>query len=332
MPNRELKTFLCHGSEDKPVVRELYSLLRQDGVSPWLDETDILGGQDWDLEIKRAVRTSDVILVCLSSSSVGKEGYVQKEIKFALDIADEKPEGTIFIIPIKLDECEMPERLKKWQWMDYHHEDWYEKLLRALRERAKSIGLAILPGDGPIERIGKPIEEASGRLLYKSVHLRELLRRAKSGEVLENDIEFLPTDTVVGITLEAVEEALRPFSDKLRQDEEKQLILRFIGIRNPFDTWQERNGKTICFQNLSDQVEEKPSFEHVSVRSSNISSIGYDPQKKTLEVRFRDGAVYQYFDVPAYLHSELMNASSHGKFLHRYIINGNFAYRKLDEE
>ena len=99
---RVLKTFLCHGSEDRSFVRDLYSRLRQDGVLPWLDETDILPGQDWDMEIRIAVRNSDVILVCVSCSSVGKEGYFQKEIKFALDVAEEKPDGTIFIIPIKL--------------------------------------------------------------------------------------------------------------------------------------------------------------------------------------------------------------------------------------
>ncbi len=220
MANRELKTFLCYGSEDTLIVRELYARLRQDGVDPWLDETDILGGQDWDLEIKRAVRSRDVILVCLSSSSVGKEGYIQKEIKFALDVADEKPEGTIFIIPIKLDNCDIPERLRKWQWIDYQKDDWYGKLIRALRQRAQSLNLAVLPGDGPIERIGKPVEENSGRLLYKSIHLRELLRQVKSGELSEDDIGFLPIDTVVGITFEAVDEVLSPFSDKKRRDEE----------------------------------------------------------------------------------------------------------------
>jgi hypothetical protein len=332
MTKRELKTFLCHGSEDKPVVRELYSQLRQDGVNPWLDETDILGGQNWDLEIRRAVRNSDVILVCLSSSSVGKEGYIQKEIRIALDIADEKPEGTIFIIPIRLDQCEMPERLKQWQRLEYYEKDWYEKLLRALRERAVSLNLEVLPGDGPIERIGKPVEEISGRLLYKSVHLRELLRRAKNGDLLPSDIEYVSPATIVGITFEAVEEALSPFSDKARREEEKELILRFIGIRDPFDFWQEHNSKTYCFQNKEEQPEGKLIIEHVHVDSSNISSIGYDSQRKVLEVRFHNGLTYQYFDVPTYLHQELMNASSHGKFLHRYIINGGYAYRKLDED
>ena len=75
--------------------------------------------------------------VCLSSQSVRKEGFLQKEIKFALDVADEKPEGTIFIIPVKLDECQLPGRLRHWQWVNYFEEDGYSRILRALRSRAE---------------------------------------------------------------------------------------------------------------------------------------------------------------------------------------------------
>ena len=67
-------------------------------MEPWLDEESLLPGQDWDMEIQSALRKADVILVCLSKNSVTKEGYVQKEIKKSLDIADEKPEGELFLI------------------------------------------------------------------------------------------------------------------------------------------------------------------------------------------------------------------------------------------
>jgi hypothetical protein len=60
-----------------------------------------------DLEIRRAVRDSYVVLVCLSNQSTTRTGYLQKEIKFVLDRADEQPEGKIFVIPLKLEECEM---------------------------------------------------------------------------------------------------------------------------------------------------------------------------------------------------------------------------------
>ena len=46
------------------------------------------------MEIEKAVEAADVVIVCLSNTSVSKEGYIQREFKFALDIALEKPEGS----------------------------------------------------------------------------------------------------------------------------------------------------------------------------------------------------------------------------------------------
>jgi hypothetical protein len=130
-----LKIFLCHSSGDKPLVRMLRTMLLTEGFEPWLDEEDILPGQDWDLEIRRAIRQADLILVCLSQDSVTKSGYVQKEIRFALDVA-KQPEGAVFVIPARLEECEVPERMRRWQWVDLFDDDGYGKLARSLRIRA----------------------------------------------------------------------------------------------------------------------------------------------------------------------------------------------------
>ena len=97
--NRPLKVFLCHSSADKPAVRELYQKLRAEPwIQPWLDEEELYPGQDWEIEIERAVESSDVVLVCLSISSINKRGFVQKELRFALDVALEMPEETIFLL------------------------------------------------------------------------------------------------------------------------------------------------------------------------------------------------------------------------------------------
>ncbi len=58
------------------------------------------------------------------------------------------------------------------------------------------------------------------------------------------------------------------------------------------------------------------------VASTNIVSIGYDPNAETLEVEFINGSVYQYYNVPADLHGQLMMAGSKGQFLNAYIKNG----------
>ncbi len=136
----KLRAFLCHSSPDKMVVRELYQRLIRDGFYAWLDEEDLIPGQEWDIEIRRAVRESDVVVVCLSRSSITKEGYVQKEIRYALDVAAEKPPGIIFLIPARLDECDVPERLKQWHWVDLFKDKGYERLTKALYKRGETLG------------------------------------------------------------------------------------------------------------------------------------------------------------------------------------------------
>lgn len=304
-------------------------------MDPWLDEENVLPGQNWDMEIRKAVCTSDTILVCLSSTSVGKSGYVQKEIKVALDVADEKPDGTIFIIPVKLSECEVPERLRRWQWVDYTNEQDYDRVLRALRARAVQLGIEAVPGDGTINRTTKPIHEASGRLLYKSADIQALVRQYKDGELQEHDIEVLPAGVVVGISHEGVSNALDRFrDDKARQEREKRLMLRLVGIRHPYQEWEEFNTMVYCFRNEpvpieQESLEEESVVQKTEVSSSNIHSIGYDQQRRLLEIQFLSGSVYQYFDVPVGLYQRLMSASSHGRFLDTYIKKAGFAYQQI---
>ena len=139
--SRVLRVFLCHSSNDKPAVRDLYRRLRIENIEPWLDEEQLLPGQDWDQEITKAVQATDIVIVCLSRESINKAGYIQKEIKYALDIADEQPEGAIFIIPLKLEECDVPRRLHRWQWVNLFEGRGYGRLILALKARAIAIGI-----------------------------------------------------------------------------------------------------------------------------------------------------------------------------------------------
>lgn len=138
-PKRPLKVFLCHASTDKPKVRELYRYLKKRGIQPWFDEEDLVGGQNWQVEIPKALATSDAIIICLTKNSVDKEGYIQKEIKFALDKALEMPDGRIFLIPVKFEECEVPFTLSSYQWVDLTVESGYSKMIKALKFRASQL-------------------------------------------------------------------------------------------------------------------------------------------------------------------------------------------------
>lgn len=69
-------------------------------------------------------------------------------------------------------------------------------------------------------------------------------------------------------------------------------------------------------------------MNRVPVQSSSLKTVGYDATTMTLEIEFNDGNVYQYFDVPAAVHTELMSTASQGKFFSTQI-KGAFRYARV---
>lgn len=55
------------------------------------------------------------------------------------------------------------------------------------------------------------------------------------------------------------------------------------------------------------------------VESSMITSFGFDPSSSTLEIEFKNSAVWQYFAVPESVYYEMKAASSCGRFFHTRI-------------
>jgi hypothetical protein len=64
------------------------------------------------------------------------------------------------------------------------------------------------------------------------------------------------------------------------------------------------------------------------VTSTNIVEIGYDPPSLTLEVVFRNGGIYQYFDIPKQEYESLLGAASIGEYLNRNI-KGRYRYARV---
>jgi hypothetical protein len=115
------QVFLSYAREDVQPARKLSSSLRSAGLNVWMDAERLLPGQKWRVEIDKAIRESAFFVALLSSHSVKKRGYVQKEVKKAIEILDELPESQVFLIPVRIDDCE-PQfgALKELQWVDLH--------------------------------------------------------------------------------------------------------------------------------------------------------------------------------------------------------------------
>lgn len=140
MTTRKRVVFLAHATEDKEAVRSLHKRLADAGVHPWLDEEELLPGQDWQAEIGNALARADFVIACISQNSISKNGFVQKELRTALTMQGSKPPGTIYLIPVILDKSEPPDlripelglNLRNIQWLDINTDDAFSKLLRSI--------------------------------------------------------------------------------------------------------------------------------------------------------------------------------------------------------
>lgn len=132
---QENTVFVSYAREDSDAAKKLYNDLKGAGLNPWLDKECLIAGQNWKLSIKNAIKKSRYFIPLFSSTSVEKRGYIQKEFKYALEVFDEFPESQIFVIPVKLDECEIPyDTLKDIEYVDLfpQWEDGVRRILQAM--------------------------------------------------------------------------------------------------------------------------------------------------------------------------------------------------------
>lgn len=134
---KQVYVFLIHAHGDRDAVHKLHQRLRMDGIHAWLDADNLQPGQNWQSEIRKAILKSDAVIVCLSRAFNKQYGYRHEELKLALEKADLLMDE-IFIIPVRLEECDMPESLRHIHRVDLFKNGGYKKLMHALLARRGS--------------------------------------------------------------------------------------------------------------------------------------------------------------------------------------------------
>ena len=134
------KVFVAYAQEDAANADRLFMELAEAGFDPWLDRHKLLPGQNWPRSIEQAIQNSDFIVACFSRRSVTKKGGFQAEIRYALDCMRHLPLDRIFLIPVRLDECRVPESIRReLQYIDLFPE-WnrgVRKILSAIRTQLR---------------------------------------------------------------------------------------------------------------------------------------------------------------------------------------------------
>jgi hypothetical protein len=131
-PSRKVQIFLSYVQEDKAEVENLYQRLLDAGYKSWMGSKDIRPGELWETSIRNAIKESNFFLACLSTRSVNSRGFSHKEIRLALDVLDEMPENHIYLIPVRLEDCQMPDNLGDFQPANLFEPDGFDRLLQAI--------------------------------------------------------------------------------------------------------------------------------------------------------------------------------------------------------
>jgi hypothetical protein len=131
---KQLRIFLLYARGDEEAVRRLYRRLVKEGADVWLDKEKLFPGQDWAYEIRNAIHSSDLVIACLSRQFNKQGGFRHEELKIAVERANSFREGQTFLIPARLELCDLPDPLGCWQYVDLFKRDGYKRLSAALKE------------------------------------------------------------------------------------------------------------------------------------------------------------------------------------------------------
>ena len=145
------KVFLAYAAEDVATVERLFQALESEGFAPWMDRKKLLPGQRWRRALRQAVAHSDYFIACFSRHSVRKRGGFQVELREALDCALAMPLEDIYLIPARLDACEVPEEVRgEVQYVDLFpsFEDGLARIVATIRRQESARVRELLPKAG----------------------------------------------------------------------------------------------------------------------------------------------------------------------------------------
>ena len=136
--DRDKTVFISYAHEDIESARKLYESFKRKGIIPWFDEKSLLAGERWNHTISNAIKNCRYFIAILSQESINKRGYVQKELKKALDVLDEFPDHKIFLIPVRIEECEPTSiKLHELNWVDMFPDwnDGFQRIMETIQRR-----------------------------------------------------------------------------------------------------------------------------------------------------------------------------------------------------
>jgi len=151
--------FLSHNSADKPLVRRVAESLKAAGLKVWFDEWNIDFGDDIYLSIEAGLNLSHSLALFISANAL-KSDWVDLERSTAL-FRDPKNSGRRFI-PILLDNCNVPDTLRRYRYLDFRDASNLERAICQLIEVCRG---------RPLEQEVQAKNEEESLVHYAAAHI-----------------------------------------------------------------------------------------------------------------------------------------------------------------
>jgi nucleoside 2-deoxyribosyltransferase len=196
-----MHVFLSYSRNDSEFALKLAADLKSLGIDPWVDVADLLPGQDWRLEIEKAIQSADFMLVLVSSHSAVSD-WVMKETEAAL-------RGAQRVIPVIVDaesKLTIPVRLRALQWVDLSDPNTYESRLRTFAAELLRIA--------SVQETPKPIVDDKARQQFAGIDIEELASRIAK-DVIER----------MGLTVSQQASAVNSTRSETRDAESKSVFV-----------------------------------------------------------------------------------------------------------
>lgn len=164
--------FISYVREDTELVDRLQEILEAAGIAVWRDTQALWPGQDWKLEIRRAITTGSFVFIACFSNNSARRGtsYQNEELVLAVEQMRLRPPGTPWLVPIRFDDCALPEfdlgagrTLDSLQRVDLFQESWDRGVARLVAAVLRIFGT---PGADPL---------TNSRLLDRGDRVKRLL-------------------------------------------------------------------------------------------------------------------------------------------------------------
>ena len=196
--------FISYAREDLTSAERLYMDLRKQDINAWLDMKCLAAGANWKYEIKRAIRDSRYFILLLSKHSITKRGFVQNELKEAINVLQEFPKDQIFLIPVRLDKTEpVDDELLDLNWVELspNYHDGFSKIMSSLSNAARDPLKITTAGESPVTTTftitdkGRDIDVEMPAIIGKRAAVNYAPFRTQV-EFLQQFFDRLPSDSV----------------------------------------------------------------------------------------------------------------------------------------